>query len=498
LHNVDLTETTNVAEQYPDDDASQEERRRSWYSPTQNRTSYWSFNFTAAELSRLAVRQRLPAQRSTMYDYLFTVPTLREMAESLVAWNTNHNNDGNNNHSNSSNSNNHSNNHSNVLRGPERGPAGLYVELKDSDWIRLETGQDVVELLYQEIIMVGTTGRHNNNNNNDDDDDETKSPWPIILAQGHYDRHDDDHDDDHYSCHNAVVPGLIIQSFHAMDLQRFHGLWCSSTTTTTTNRTTATTAGDDTTTTSSSNSGAAMPIPPPYEPPYVLLVDYPTCTHNQFWFQVFEGQEEHYLSLVSAIGCELSCLDHSTVREHLLQYHLPAHAWTVRPEDVLAVGETFTTVVDQMDYLVCNTSGIVRGIFTETPALRPSSYYYNTWTDNDDCSPSSLSPPPPAVRSNNIPPTEWNNNNNNNSNSSNAALSSSFLGPMVASCLLGAAVTTAVALLWHFTVGGRNQRRQQQHRHQRQQQHDAVPTTEEEEIPPCLSRRSSSSGLEMT
>jgi glycerophosphoryl diester phosphodiesterase len=434
LHSVDLTETTNVVDQYPS--SSSQEQRRSWYSPTQQRTSYWSFNFTAAELSQLSVRQRLAEQRSTLYDYLFTVPTLQEVAESLVVWNND-------------NSKNSSNN--NVLRGPERGPAGLYVELKDSDWIHQETGQDVVELLYRE--MVGVTGS-NDNNTTDDDDDSTKNPWPTILAQGHY-------------CNrrniNTVVPGLIVQSFNGMDLQRFHDLWWSTNTTTTT---ITTTAGDTTTTTTTSNNSAAMPPtppmpPPPYEPPYVLLVDYPTCTEDQFWSQV-----EQQLSLISAIGCELSCLDHSTVIEYLLDYQLPSHVWTVRPEDLViqnAANTTTTTVADatsvvaQMNSLVGNTRGVVRGIFTETPALRP--FYYTT---------------PPTGRFNNIPPNEWNNNNNSNNN---AALSS-FLGTMIASFLLGAATAVAVLLLHYTMGGGRRQRYQQQH-------HDAVPTAEEE-IPPSL------------
>jgi glycerophosphoryl diester phosphodiesterase len=301
LHDVDLSVTTNVIDVYGDQD-------RQWYSPIQKRNGYWSFNFTAAELSRLTVRQRLPTHRSTIYDNVFPVPTLRGVAQQLVEWNSN---DG-------------------GILGSS--PAGLYVEMKDSDWIRTETGWDVVELLYREIIRLDDAAAK------EDDGDDT-NPWPTLLTQGH----------NQVDCveRGNVVPGLIVQSFNAEDLQRFHDLWWQVT------------------------------LPPP-EPPYVLLVDYPTCTFDQFWFHV--GQS--YRGIVSAIGMQLECLNDYAVLERLRQYNLPSHAWTVRPEDVVGINATTSSSLsllqNQMDYLMCNPSGVVNAIFTETPAIRPT---YRTYAD---------------------------------------------------------------------------------------------------------------------
>lgn len=276
IHSIDLNITTDVERVFGED--------RLWYSPFLQRTSYWSFNFTAEELSKLRVRQRLPDQRSTEFDNIFGLPTLSDIVTNLHEWNR---------------------------QRPGRA-TGLYAEIKDSEWVSKDTGMDVVKLFYDHI--AGWLKQD-------------LSPWKDLMYQGR-------------KCTlNASasdkVPGLIIQSFHFGDLLRFHKLW----------------EDDD--------------LAP--EPPYVLLVNDKQCVLDQFWFEV--GQ--HMRTLLSGIGCAIACLDQVAVRERLRQNNLIAHPWTVRPEDLPT---RFATVQNQVDYLMCNTSGVVRGIFLETPEVQLPRY----------------------------------------------------------------------------------------------------------------------------
>jgi glycerophosphoryl diester phosphodiesterase len=343
MHDIDLTVTSNVEKTYNNDD--QQHQRPKWYSPTKRQSSYWSFNFTSAELAELRLRQRLPEQRSTYFDDLFGMPTLREVANHLAEWNQ-------------------------QLLLPDSSnrerPAGLYVEIKDSGWVLQDTGMDIVELLYHEITHSPPSDEDN--------------PWNTILNQGQNNCAGGTN-----TTHN--VPGLIIQSFNADDLERFHSLW----------------QADDAAAASSN-----LTTRPP-EPPYVLLVDERTCMLDDFWFNV--GQR--YRFLVSGIGCAVSCLDHFAVRERFLSNHLPAHPWTLRPEDVPM--DRFQSLQEQMDYLVCNTSGVVRGIFTETPEVRPPKF--------SDC------PLTKSIRY--IAPTE-----NNKSTQSGVIAASFLLGAAIAALVL--------------------------------------------------------------
>ena len=49
MHTVDLNVTTNVVEVFGS-------TREPWFSPTDNRAGYWTFNFTADEISQLTVK----------------------------------------------------------------------------------------------------------------------------------------------------------------------------------------------------------------------------------------------------------------------------------------------------------------------------------------------------------------------------------------------------------------------------------------------------------
>ena len=123
-------------------------------------------------------------------------------------------------------------------------------------------------------------------------------------------------------------------------------------------------------------------IAAPAEPPYILLVDKPTCWQDAFWLTL----GDQWRSIVHGIGCEKSCVLLSTVtddgdagnsesareeRQHIAsfiakaeEFSLVLHPWTERPE-LPYVTPPFNNSMDEMRHLLCNVTG-VRGIFSES------------------------------------------------------------------------------------------------------------------------------------
>ena len=123
VHAVDLNVTTNVASIFPD--------RNSTLVTNEGKnitTGYFVYDFTYAEIRTLRVRQRLEDERrSKQFDYLFAIPTLREIFDLLYEWNT--------------------------LIHPmqnETRNSGVYIEIKSPE-IHLDQGIDLVELLLLEL-----------------------------------------------------------------------------------------------------------------------------------------------------------------------------------------------------------------------------------------------------------------------------------------------------------------------------------------------------------
>jgi glycerophosphoryl diester phosphodiesterase len=348
MHSVDLNVTTNVEQLFG---ATQ----GPWYSPTANRTGYWSFNFTWAQIQTLRLSQRLPVARTTMYDGLLAIPSLAQILELIHHWNTvdlpatvlvvNVTD----------------NNTQQQQPSPlQKYQAGLYVEFKQSAWIQNETGMDLVDLLYDNIAAALSSNDNDTANNNNND---TSKYWKHLLPCFESVRFDE-----------YIVPGLVLQSFNATDLERFHQKWQHD------------------------KVQAA-------EPPYVLLVDKQSCWQDKFWFEV----GDKWRSFLSGIGCEKSCLllsnststssDAATAKEenekleeerqHInaftekaSEFGLVLHPWTERPE-LQYMSPLFNNSLQEMQHLLCNVPG-VHGIFTESVdiAVRAAQLPCNNTDDN--------------------------------------------------------------------------------------------------------------------
>ena len=349
MHSVDLNLTTDIAT------SSVGQQRAPWFSPYANRSGYWAFNYTFAELQTLRLKQREgnSPPRTSIYDHLFQIPSLREVLHLLVEWNTvqlphlHRDKDVNADTSEAA-----------AVRLPpylERYKSGLYLEFKTTEWIFAETGQDIVTLLFQDILHDLT----------DDDaaaDTAASHSWKHLLSCYERVRFDE-----------YIVPPLILQSFNGTDLSRFHELWHN-----------AVVNGADTSAGTSNQLSTLAP-----EPAYILLVDQPTCWDDTFWYMV---SRDEYRSYLSGIGCNKACLlipesnnntfsNTSTLeeaerledaREHLAaliqrvsELQLVLHVWTERPETSYLARTDFPTVTEEIHFLNCNVSH-VHGIFTES------------------------------------------------------------------------------------------------------------------------------------
>lgn len=305
MHNMDLAVTTNVATKFPS--------RQPWFSPFANRTGYWVFNFTAAEIATLRVHQAEEEEgRASLYDGLFGVPTLTDIVQLVQEWNTidlpkrlpakDDDND----------------NESSESEGQQQGggpvrptalqlaQAGIYAELKDAVWIQQEVGLNVGDLLLQHL-------------------QQNPDPWETLLPCFDEVLYDD-----------YKVPGLVIQSFDPQALVEFKQQW-----------------------------QAQQPLLPNVpEPPYVLLVDKEQCQDEEFWFKVGDSSTREMLS---GIGCDKACLiakepwTLTTTRAE--EYSLEIHAWTERPERTF-VSDRFDSELDEIEYLYCHVG--IQGVFSES------------------------------------------------------------------------------------------------------------------------------------
>jgi glycerophosphoryl diester phosphodiesterase len=296
LHTVDLNKTTNVAEVFDSD--------RMWYSSTENRIGYWTYNFTYKEIQNLTVVQRLPTARTTAFDGLFGIPRLSDILQVLKQWNTvdlparlpppdpNE----------SSGSDN-----SGGSRRPttlELHQAGVYIELKDAGWLLDDAGIDLTDLFFQHL-------------------QEHSEEWDHLLT-----------------CYQEIrfdaykVPGLVIQSFDGPILQKLSERW-------------KTTFQD------------TLPVPP-----LVLLVDHRTCWEENFWFQVGDKWRDY----ISGVGCEKQCLlnveEGTAFQERAEEFDLVLHPWTERPEHEYVYEGGFDSALEETRFLFCKSGA--QGIFSES------------------------------------------------------------------------------------------------------------------------------------
>ena len=282
MHNMDLSATTDVTDKFPN--------RQAWFSPWANKTGHWVFNYTAAEIATLGVRQVIDG-RTTLYDGLFGVPTLSDILQLLQQWNT--------------------------VDLPQRLPqdttavavdgqsvkpnalqlaqAGMYAELKDALWFEQEIGVNVGDLLIQHM-------------------QQNPAPWEMLMPC---------FDEIKYDAYK--VPGLVIQSFDAQSLVEFRQKWI-----------------------------AQQPLLPNVpEPPYVLLVDKEQCQDEEFWFQVGDTSRQMLSGIGCDKACLIAKEPYTLTTTKAEEYSLEIHAWTERPERVF-VDERFDSELEEMEYLYCH------------------------------------------------------------------------------------------------------------------------------------------------
>ena len=317
LHTLDLNITTDV-------EAVFGSTRPPWFSPTANRSGYWTFNFTADEMQTLRVQQRLPAARTTALDGQWRIPRLEEILQVLSVWNqkdlpqtmsvpTNVT------ASPTSNT---------TTVGPERKPtplelaqAGIYVEFKEPVWLQQEAGLDTVQLLYQHF----ETYRHL-----------WKDLIEVCYSSVRYDQY--------------VLPKLVVQSFDATALQSFYQQWPLH-------------YSNQIPEDGNNNNNAAATLPSAPRPPSVLLVNKRDCTAEEFWHRVGTT----WRPFVDGVGCDKTCLLASDdVKDRALELNLALHPWTERPEQVYVTSQ-FDSALQETLYLFCQVG--VHGIFTESVSI---------------------------------------------------------------------------------------------------------------------------------
>jgi glycerophosphoryl diester phosphodiesterase len=284
MHTSDLNVTTNVADVFGD--------REPWFSSFVNRSGYWAFNFTVEEIGQLRVKQRLPAARSTLFDGIWGVPSLKEILNLLNEYNTvelktilgdSADND--------------------ESPSPlELAQMGLYVELKDSAWVKQETGFDLVELLLSHIQTF-------------------KDDWEPLLRCYSSMRYD-----------QFKVPGLVLQSFDVVSLERLHELWSSV-------------------------------LAEYAEPPLIVLVSSPDCWNDEFWFQMGDT----WRTFVSGIGPDKKCMLDDEGGPVFVQkaeeFGMVLHPWTERPEaDYVTPG--FANAFAETKHLLCSLNA--QAVFSES------------------------------------------------------------------------------------------------------------------------------------
>jgi len=323
MHSVDLNITTDVAQVFPD---------RLVHSAFQNKSGYWSYSFTLQEIQRLKVKQRLPQARPTTFDGMFGIPTLTQILQLVVEWQTNVQPID-----------------FNTTRRRRAGP-GVYAEWKDSTWIAQDTKMDLLELFYQHM-------------------EQHLALWDqAILSR---------------LCSTKTLrileytlPPLIVQSFDAPVLKTFYETWPTRLA----NMMKTTTVQAET-----NNHSIHTQI----IPPTILLLSQDQCREEALWFSL--GEE--YRSSIRGLGPDKKCcLDPLRGRafvERARKLDLVLHPYTVRPEleyvmdyrtepepEITSV-PIFGNQLDELLYLFCEVQ--VDGVFSESvsPAVQAA---------NMDCS----------------------------------------------------------------------------------------------------------------
>eukprot|EP00548_Thalassiothrix_antarctica_P009352 CAMPEP_0194159804 /NCGR_PEP_ID=MMETSP0152-20130528/78039_1 /TAXON_ID=1049557 /ORGANISM="Thalassiothrix antarctica, Strain L6-D1" /LENGTH=510 /DNA_ID=CAMNT_0038869421 /DNA_START=257 /DNA_END=1785 /DNA_ORIENTATION=- len=315
-HSLDLNDTTNVADVFPISRSDTKERNN-------NRTGYWISDFTLKEIKTLRVRQRYGYGkngdtnfRTTLYDDVFTIPTLEEIINLLYNWNTN------------------------LLPQYESRPhteiqqqpiitrrAGLYAELKDPKWF-LDENLNLVDLFLKELTQYANA----NGNGSNDDTILHDTQCPLIEVDEYY-----------------LVPQLVVQCFDGDVLQELYDKWSKHNF-----------FNDKNTTTEL--------LSPPPPPPMVILVDKEECdTKNNkdernLWFNI----EHKWDTFLHGIGPSKSCLEPletaKIFQEKAHKHNLAVHVWTTRPE-YNNVDEYFQNQIEELEYFLCHVGA--DGIFTE-------------------------------------------------------------------------------------------------------------------------------------
>jgi glycerophosphoryl diester phosphodiesterase len=358
IHSLDLSLTTNVAEVFG-------EERKTISAYMGNQTGYWAYDFTLHEIQQLTLRQRLPDARSTVFDGLFRIPTLKEILKLLIEWNEQvqpylYNLNGTTAPSGFS---------FNRLVYPPP-PRGMYAELKDSPWLLQDTKMNLLDIFFQSMH-------------------ENQELWRRSMWQ--------------YMCdtkllkeHQYKLPVLIMQAFQAPILQDFTTKWRELAGSVDETLSLTTTVPDP------ENPSLTLTLPLPV-PPTILLVPYESCQQEEYWFEI----EDKYREYIRGIGIEKRCFfvlnEETEVPGTQLQY-LPTimekarkadwvvHPWTERPETEFFVHNDltrrqrrqslvrnlqedtstvlssmlspFTTVMEELMFFKCKVG--VQGIFSES------------------------------------------------------------------------------------------------------------------------------------
>ncbi|CAB9507700.1 Glycerophosphodiester phosphodiesterase [Seminavis robusta] len=320
MHTVDLNVTTNVAQIFPS---------REWQSPFVNRSGYWSFNFTLAEIKQLRLRQRLPRARSTTYDGMFQVPTLVEIQQLINTWNQEripqlllHVDD----HPDDAASVSPNNTATTTIIQPHehyQQSAGIYAELKASPWHEQDANISLVDLFLQTLTEK----------NQDHVFDPILECPPLFKF-------------DEYK-----VPPLVIQSFEGSVLQEMSEKWQSTQFSTTTDTPTA-----------------AEKLQPPL-PPMILLLNLEHCWSEPTWFEIGETWRKYIQGLGIHKGCfpkvgtDYELEQGKGVQRRAQEFNLVIHPYTERPEHEFLM-EGFQDATDEIQYLFCEMGA--QGTFTES------------------------------------------------------------------------------------------------------------------------------------
>jgi len=309
LHSVDLNKTTDLMGVFGS-------AKDPVFSPVENASGYWVYNFTGEELSQLRVKQRLPNGRATLYDGLWGVPRLEDVLELLIDWNQ-------------------VDLPQILASGPETDgagrlrleQAGLYLELKEANRLKSEAGLDLVDLLFKHM-------------------DDHWDLWKHIVVQCESNVRFDE-----YS-----VPGLVIQSFDVEALIRFSETW---------EQRFENPFNDDSDGLHASNASKILSA----SPPLVALLNYHGCSGvdgDEFWLHV----EKKWSTMLHGVGCDKKCLLDAPGEEfsrRAQEHGLVLHPWTERPE-LSFVDARFQSTVEETRYLFCKRPA-VGGIFTESVSL---------------------------------------------------------------------------------------------------------------------------------